>query len=158
MPSRIFVMEDEKELITEARGALSPEYQVGEVDVSQANNLGYWQGLGIMPEDLVVLDLNLREPTYSGLDVLRRLEDGKRRGNLPGLDKVLVATSIRGQVNPANPSGDIALTTGFDVYGLEKGVDASGRITPAGYGASLADKVESIYAGSDTPLNDGWRT
>lgn len=150
---KIFIAEDEKDLIMEAEGAFSTEeYQIYEVDLEQANKPEYWESIDITKDDLVVLDLNFKM-AYSGLDTLRLLETEKEKGHLAGLERVLVATSLKQQID----SPDVAFVNGFDVYGLEKGVDASRQVDVAAYGNCLLSKVKSIYSGSEKAVNEGWR-
>ncbi len=180
MTRRIFLVEDEGNLIEQARQELELIYDKSSVQIPdgkgkfrttmefgrrydflqaelpQTNNGLYWRGLEIGREDLIVLDLNFknyinpitREKThlsFSGKEVLRVLEQEKKIAQLPGLERVLIATSMRAEVDPKQVSPDIALVDGFNVYGLEKAVGPNGQII--GYGRSLAEKIHQIYEG-----------
>lgn len=152
MVKRIILLEDDKNLVHEAEATLSRTYDFKEVPLSEANNAQYWQRLNLTAEDIPVLDLNLKSK-YSGLDVLRLLQREKASGRLAGLEQVLVATSLKGQVSPESVSPDIAFIDEFSVYGIEKGQDAMRKVDVADYGTSLVSMINSIYAGSATPLN-----
>ena len=142
----------------------------------------YWTSLDVSPEDLVVLDLNLTgafpkdiEPKqrYGGKDTLKLLQELKNEGRLSGLEKVLVATSIKGEVDPRRAQVDFLECEGFDVYGMEKGVQeavsrtsefGTGAIpssklvaVPSAYKLALVRTVQAIYEGDIEPLNKGWR-
>src|SRR3989338_614120 len=152
MTRRIFLAEDEGNLIEQAKQELEMIYDANEVqikvalgrfgttqeferryefisvDLPKAREGGYWNTLGIEAADLVVLDLNfknyvnpetnVRTPlSFSGKEVLRTLQQEKKRGNLVGLERVLVATSMKAEVDPKHVSPDIAFVEGFKVYG-----------------------------------------
>ncbi|GEM_PF-1462042 len=198
MTRRIFLAEDEGNLIEQAKQELEMIYDENEVqikvapgrfrttqeferryefiavDLPRAREGGYWNTLSIEAADLVVLDLNfknyvnpetnVRTPlSFSGKEVLRTLEQEKKRGNLVGLERVLVATSMKAEVDPKHVSVDIAFVEGFKVYGLEKAMDQTGRIVD--YGRSLAYKIHQIYEGAAgrvgekiaLPLNQEWK-
>ncbi len=180
MTRRILLVEDEGNLIEQAKQELELIYDQYPVQVSDGRGkfrttmeFGrryefiqtklprvkdhlYWRELGVGAEDLVVLDLNFKnyvDPdtrqrialSFSGKDVLRVLDADKKRGGLPGLERVLIATSMKAEVDPKQVSPDIALLDGFKVYGLEKAIGQNGQIM--GYGRSLAEKIHQIYEG-----------
>ncbi len=145
-------------------------YQFRRVDLPKANNGKYWRQLDITPNDLVVVDLHLGHYTdpatrervpilFNGQDILRVLEKEKLNGNLQGLEKVLVATSLPLEVSEANPAAFYVNLQGFDIYGMEKGFNKQGRVQS--YGISLAKKITEIYhefgGVEEVPLNAGWR-
>ena len=144
---RIFLLEDDQNLVAQAQAALATAYQFNEVLLSEGNSVLYWTSLGLTANDLPVLDLNLKSG-YSGKDVLRLLEREKRKGTLNGLEQVVVATSMKQEISPGSVNPDIALLDGFKVYGLEKGKEGGS------YGSSLAAIIETIYAGIAKPLNE----
>ncbi len=152
MSKRIFLLEDDKNLVHEAEATLGEMYKFHEVPLSQANSVEYWRGLALTGDDIPIIDLNLKSK-YSGLDVIRLLQREKSAGALNGLEHVLVATSLKGQVAPGSVSPDLAFVDGFRVYGVEKGVDAARKVDVADYGTSLASMIGRIYAGTATPLN-----
>ncbi len=190
MTRHIYIVEDEERLLDEAYRELEALYEINlsinqgilqekrecpyklrRVDLPHANEAKYWRQLGIKTEDTVVLDLNFshyrdvhtREHTkvdFTGKDVLKVLEAEKRKGNLPTLEKVLVATSLPLEVDSANPSAFYVGIQGFDVYGMEKGRDRQGRVI--GYGRSLAERLVALYSDfarfEEQPLNEGWRS
>ncbi len=198
MTRRIYLAEDEGNLIEQAKQELEmiyDQYKVEvkdklgrfrttqefgrrydfiQVDLPRSREGAYWSSLGIEAEDLVVLDLNfknyvnpetkVRTPlSFSGKEVLRTLEQGKKKGSLAGLEQVLVATSMKAEVDPKHVSPDLAFVEGFKVYGLEKAVDQTGRIID--YGRSLAYMIHQIYEGAAgrvgdkivLPLNQEWK-
>ena len=157
MIAKLYLVEDSKSLIEQAHAAFQGGgYVVVEVDLQKANTSKYWRGVRIKPHDLIILDLNLEESglRYSGLDVLKLFEYEKnQQRTLRGLEQVLVATSVRHQVDPEYVFPEIALAIGFTIYGLEKGVDpVTDKVT--NYGKSLRDMVERIYAHQAIPLNE----
>lgn len=177
-----YIVEDDRELVVRANGPLTkgvmpnfPLTEIIEIDLENANQADYWKSLGITGDDVVILDLNLQRatvggvkvvgrtiaggsrPGYSGFDVLKRLQESKRGGELPELERVLVATSIARTVRPRSVSPDLAFATGFDVYGMEKGVDATGKVDSRGYAQGLLATIARIYRGEIAPLNQGWR-
>jgi hypothetical protein len=161
MEKKIYILEDDERLVEKAQEVMNDTYtSVIAVGIGNANTPTYWRGLNIKSRDLVILDLNLKQAgvRYSGKDVLRILESEKRQGNLAGLEQVLVATSVQGEVDPHNVSPDIALIDGFDVYGMEKGTSEREGIDIDKYGASLSEAIADIYAGRAEALNKGWRS
>lgn len=177
-----YIVEDDRELIVRANGSLTrgtipnfPLTEIVEADLEEANKSDYWRSLNITSEDIIILDLNLQRatvggvkvvgrtiaggsrPGYSGFDVLRLLQESKRRGELTELERVLVATSIARTVRPRSVNPHLAFATGFDVYGMEKGVDATGKVDSRGYAQGLLATIARIYRGEIAPLNQGWR-
>lgn len=159
---KIFLLEDDPRLVEEARIALTDKgYTFQEVDLSKAYNAGnklqteqYWIGLGITSQDLVILDLNFKQKgvNYSGIEVLRFIDESK--GKLEGLERVLVATSMKQQLN----SPDVCLTRNtppaLSVYGMEKATDAKREVKLMDYGTGLGNTVDRIYQGTERPLNE----
>ena len=140
------------------------------MDLPNANMGKYWRELQITGEDLVVVDLHLgdyvdpvsrekKSIPFTGRDILNLFQREKLSGNMQGLEKVLVATSLPLEVDFENPSAFYVGLRGFNVYGMEKGRDKTGRITS--YGISLAQKISQIYDNfggvEEMPLNAGWR-
>ncbi len=145
-------------------------YRLRRVDLPHANERKYWNKLEITTNDTVVLDLNFnnyrdihtrekRVVDFTGKDVLKVLEAEKRKRSLPGLERVLVATSLPLEVDSANPAAFYVGIQGFDLYGMEKGRDIQGRVI--GYGRSLAERLVALYSDfarfDEQPLNEGWR-
>ena len=150
------------------------KYDLIPLELPRVLDINYWDSLAIKQEDCVVLDLNYGnymdlktqkcvKVIFNGRDVLNLLAWNKANGKqVSNLEKVLIATSLPLEVDPANPHPDIALVSGFDVYGLEKGRDKKGNIV--NYGSSLLDKLDHIYdwilfsrEDREVPLNQGWR-
>jgi len=150
------------------------KYDFIPLELPKALDVTYWQDLGITTQDCVVLDLhygNYMDPNtktfqripFNGRDVLLMLAMNKENGRgLADLERVLIATSLPLEVNPEHVHPDIALISGFDVYGLEKGKNKKDEVV--GYGKSLLDRLDAIYEpfllSEDervTPLNIGWR-
>ena len=155
---KIFLMEDDPNLVQQAKQALTGRgYQFQLVDLLQAYvkseqaTVQYWQELGIKPEDLVILDLNFKQQgvNYSGLQVLDFIDTAKGQGKLLGLEKVLVATNMKAQLD----SPDILLKDNVIIYGMEKTTNAKHEVNPMGYAANLCDKVNRIYRGQEEQLN-----
>lgn len=154
----------------EIQSTTEQAYQFRRVDLPNANIGKYWRELQITGEDLVVVDLHLgdyvdpisrekKSIPFTGRDILSLFQREKLSGNMQGLEKVLVATSLPLEVDFENPSAFYVGLRGFDVYGMEKGRDKTGRITS--YGISLAQKISQIYDNfggvEEMPLNAGWR-
>ncbi len=172
MSPTIYIAEDELDLVNGAMSELwhVDKYRFEQVDLAEASDTHYWMNLHIQTDDLIVLDLNFKEyrdPTTqqkaalvcSGKDILARLEQCKQQGYVLELERVLIATSNVREIDPRNPSWDIAKIEGFDVYGLAKGIDARGKVI--NYGESLVQRIKDIYADPKQerihPLNYGWR-
>ncbi len=171
MKRRIYLAEDEQNLIDEARNHLEDNlesltqteligsnYEVIEIDLDAANeNVDYWKGLGITINDLLVFDLHYKTKNFSGKDLIRTVERGVREGYLPGVKRGLVATSKKGHVTPGQElDPDLAFTDGFDLYGLEKATSGPRRLRQTNismYGPALRKKVDAIYAGTEKPIN-----
>ncbi len=115
---RVYIVEDDSRLISEAQVSGRGHYEVVGVAISQSDDPTYWDGLDLQPDDTVVVDLNLRAD-HSGYDVLSLLEREKAAHHLSGLENVLVATSLREQVEPERIDPRIGLLRGFKVFGLE---------------------------------------
>lgn len=150
---RVYIVEDDPRLIPEAQVSGRGRYEVVGVSIPQSNDPTYWHGCDLQPKDTVVVDLNLRAG-HSGYDVLSLLAKEKAAAHLSGLENVLVATSLREQVEPEKVDPRIGLLRGFKVYGLEKSTDARRSVDVQRYGASLVDMIDRISRGEDSPLNE----
>lgn len=150
-------------------------YALIQLDLPKAMQIDYWNSLNITKDDCVVLDLhygNYMDPNtktvqripFNGRKVLLELAMNKaNRIGVKDLERVLIATSLPLEVNPEHVHPEIALVSGFDVYGLEKGKDKTDKII--GYGKSLLERLDAIYEPlllpeeqRITPLNLGWRS
>ena len=156
--NRILLVEDDNNLAEQAMQMLQKEsYEPLRVQIEYAMEFSEWQSYGITPRDLVVLDLNFKIAgvKYSGKDVLKVLENGKQRGILPGLEKILIATSMKAEVDPRQVSPDIAfIDERIKMYGLEKGVNQTTRMVDSqGYAVSLLAAIHEIYQGQRSILN-----
>ncbi len=156
--NRIFIVEDDVQLASQAYNSLANAgYEPVRIDLNYANDITEWSRQQIQSKDLVVLDLNfkLAGVNYSGKEVLRLLEQGKKTNVLAGLDQILVATSMRGEVDPRQVSPEIAfIDERIAMYGLEKGVNQLTRaVDPLTYGQSVLHAVDEIYRGTRTVLN-----
>lgn len=149
----VYIVEDDPRLISEAQVSGHGRYEVIGVPVSQSNDPTYWQALDLQAGDTLVIDLNLRAD-HSGYDVLSLLEREKAARRLGGLENVLVATSLREQVELKKVDPRIGLLRGFRVYGLEKGTDVRRNVDVQRYGTSLLDMIDRIYCGEEAPLNE----
>ena len=156
--ANIYLLEDDKRFIAQAEDSFQEAHAhtLYPLEAQLSNKAEYWRNLDIMPHDLVVLDLNLQlaGARWTGLEVLQLLDNEKKAGRLPGLERVLIATGVPGQVDPENIYPEIGFVSRFKVYGMEKGEDSAGRTSAVGYGASLVRKVEAIIAGTEEELNN----
>lgn len=159
--AKIFLLEDDSSLVQQAKQALTGRgYQFEQIDLLQAyvkdrlTTLQYWQGLGITPKDLVVLDINFKQKgvNYNGLEVLEFIDSAKTQRQLLGLEKVLMATSMKDQLNSFDVRGTRTQPPVLSVYGMEKATNAKHEVTGI-YATDLCDKVARIYSGQETPLN-----
>lgn len=155
---RILIVEDDIALADQAMMLLrNAAYDPCSLDVTKVMELDYWKSCQITSQDLVVLDLNFRlaDVRYSGKEVLRVLEQGKKAGDLQQLEQILVATSMKSEVDPKQVSPDIAfIDERIKMYGLEKGVHPITRLVDLqGYGTSLLTTIKEIYQGKRTVLN-----
>lgn len=172
MTRRIYIAEDEQNLIDEARTHLenssldslvqtehiSNPYEVIVIDLDQANgNIKYWAGLGITTNDLLVFDLHYKNKNFSGKELIKTVETGVQGGYLPGVKQALVSTSKKGHATPGPElDADLAFTDGFDLYGLEKATEGHRHLRETNvslYGPSLRKKIDAIYAGTEKPIN-----
>ncbi len=156
--NRIFIVEDDMQLASQAYNSLaSAGYEPIRIDLKYANDISEWSGQQIQHTDLVILDLNFKliGVNYSGKDILRLLEQGKKTNVLVGLEQILIATSMRGEVDPRQVSPEIAfIDERIAMYGLEKGVNQLTRaVDPQTYGQSVLQAVNEIYRGTRTVLN-----
>ena len=153
MTKRIIMVEDDQRLVAEA----TPRLIVGgytpfNTKLEETNTIEYWKKVNPTKDDLVVMDLNfkLAGVNFSGLTVLNLLNREKQRGQLPGLEQVLVATSLKRQLD----SPDICLDlTAYRVYGLEKAVGPNNQVVSGSYANSLVDTIDKVYAGTARQLN-----
>ena len=153
MTRRIIMVEDDQRLVAEA----TPRLIVGgytpfNTKLEETNTIEYWKKVNPTKDDLVVMDLNfkLAGVNFSGLTVLNLLNREKQRGQLPGLEQVLVATSLKRQLD----SPDICLDlTAYRVYGLEKAVGPNNQVVSGSYANSLVDTIDKVYAGTARQLN-----
>ena len=153
MTKRIIMVEDDQRLVAEA----TPRLIVGgytpfNTKLEETNTIEYWKKVNPTKDDLVVMDLNfkLAGVNFSGLTVLNLLNREKQRGQLPGLEQVLVATSLKQQLN----SPDICLDlTAYRVYGLEKAMGPNNQVVSGSYANSLVDTIDKVYAGTARQLN-----
>ncbi len=175
MSRRIFLAEDQVALIKQARSSLeeiadashamasletgSSQYELHVVDIDRAyeQKSAYWNSLNISSNDLIVLDLHYEGRDFQGKDLFFDLFDAKEDGNLPGLTKILVATSKKGQVSIGGSGLDPDFATApqtIDVYGMEKATNPNLRSTIVGqYGPALRSVVDDIYAGNQPKIN-----
>jgi len=145
----VYFVEDDRNLIGQATPELlAAGYRVEEVDIQQANNVGYWRNLGVTERDVVALDLNLKEAgvKYSGREVFRTLQRAKSQqtGDFP-LERVLIQTSIRGEANSKSVNPEFALANEFAVGGYEKAVSAGGVVNTQAYASGLVEAVDRLY-------------
>ncbi len=152
MTKRIIIVEDDQKLVAEATPLLIVRgYQPFHTKLAETNTLKYWQQVNPTPTDLVVMDLNfkLAGMSFSGLTVLNLLNREKQRGQLCGLEQVLVATSLKQQLNSPGICLDL---TAYRVYGLEKAMGPNNQVVGS-YAHSLVDTIDQIYAGKAKQLN-----
>ena len=153
MTRRIIMVEDDQRLVAEA----TPRLIVGgytpfNTKLEETNTIEYWKKVNPTKDDLVVMDLNfkLAGANFSGLTVLNLLNREKQKGQIPGLEQVLVATSLKRQLD----SPDICLDlTAYRVYGLEKAVGPNNQVVSGSYANSLVDTIDKVYAGTARQLN-----
>jgi len=153
MTRRIIMVEDDQRLVAEA----TPRLIVGgytpfNTKLEETNTIEYWKKVNPTKDDLVVMDLNfkLAGVNFSGLTVLNLLNREKQKGQIPGLEQVLVATSLKRQLD----SPDICLDlTAYRVYGLEKAVGPNNQVVSGSYANSLVDTIDKVYAGTARQLN-----
>ena len=153
MTKRIIMVEDDQRLVAEA----TPRLIVGgytpfNTKLEETNTIEYWKKVNPTKDDLVVMDLNfkLAGVNFSGLTVLNLLNREKQKGQIPGLEQVLVATSLKRQLD----SPDICLDlTAYRVYGLEKAVGPNNQVVSGSYANSLVDTIDKVYAGTARQLN-----
>src|SRR3989338_1080337 len=153
MTKRIIMVEDDQRLVAEA----TPRLIVGvytplHTKLEETNTIEYWKKVNPTKDDLVVMDLNfkLAGVNFSVLTVLNLLNREKQRGQIPGLEQVLVATSLKRQLD----SPDICLDlTAYRVYGLEKAVGPNNQVVSGSYANSLVDTIDKVYAGTARQLN-----
>ncbi len=160
---RIYLVEDDKALIQEAQRHLPDNYYVVDVPLGEASKGEYWRTLALTPQDLPVIDLNLRQQ-YNGKAILQLLQREKRAGRLSGLERVLVATAIREDLQPGY-DGIISSVKAYRIYGLAKDMKAVPTVQRNGrvinredvdvrtYGYLLKVMVEKIYGGIAVPIN-----
>src|SRR3989339_1222437 len=155
---RLFILEDDYSLIEQLMGS-TQEYLIEPLDLRQANTPTYLRGLDIKPTDTIILDLNLglQRIRYSGLDVLNQIKDLKETGELAGLEKILVCTSLISEIDPQQPNINIALPPaeelGIEIYGLEKNMK-DGKLKT--YVTTILSTIQEIYNGERLPLNCNW--
>ncbi len=153
MTRRIIMVEDDQNLLQEAQARLmAGGYTPLLAKIEETNTVNYWIGINLTKDDLVVMDLNfkLARVSFSGIDVLRMLDTEKMRGQLPGLEQVLVATGTKGQLSSVDIRLDL---TKYNVYGIEKAMSADGKAVVGSYGQSLLNAVNDIYRGKGKILN-----
>ena len=183
MTRRIIMVEDGQRLVAEA----TPRLIVGgytpfNTKLEETNTIEYWKKVNPTKDDLVVMDLNfkLAGVNFSGLTVLNLLNREKQKGQIPGLEQVLVATSLKRQLDSPDicldltayrvyglekvwvekslkqqlNSPDICLDlTAYRVYGLEKAVGPNNQVVSGSYANSLVDTIDKVYAGTARQLN-----
>ncbi len=154
------MVDDERGTKAEALVELqSRGYNFVDLAVERTTDLAYWQQQSITPDDLVCLDLKLIGYEHTGQDVFVKLQQGKLRGLLPGLEQVLVQTHLKAEVDPRQTSMYFATASEFNVYGYEKAVKPTAGasrervVDPVPYALGLADTIDEIYRGSRPLLN-----
>lgn len=156
---RILIVDDDQNTKAEAYSVLQKRgYEFVDLAVKRSNDIAYWQQQNITSADLVCLDLKLIGYGHSGQDVFVRLQQGKPRGLLPGLEQVLIQTHLKAEVNPSQTSMYFATASEFKVYGYEKAVKPSSSprerlVDPVPYAVGLADAIDEIYRGTRLQLN-----
>jgi hypothetical protein len=137
-------------------------YDFVDLALERTKDLTYWQEQGLTPNDLVCLDLKFIGYDFSGQDVFVKLQQGKKRGLLPGLEQVLVQTHLKAEVDPRQTSMWFATASEFKVYGCEKAVKATAGahrervVDPVPYALGLADTIDEIYRGTRPMLNQAF--
>ncbi len=160
-PGRIILCEDDRTLLSEAQVMLTTRgYTPFIAKLSNIFAIDYWKRANLTTDDLIVMDLNFKDYTdsktlekvtlnYSGLNVLTLLN--KEKSQLPGLEQVLVATSLRNQLTSPDLCLDIDQ---FRVYGLEKAVSGDRKtVNIQSYGQALVATIDAIYAHKVKPIN-----
>ena len=159
---KFFFVEDDENLKKQARPALTAAgYDIVDVEVRLAMDPNYWKKLEIKTEDAVGLDLNftLADVSYSGLEMFSLLSEERQKGELKGLVRVLVQTSIAGQISGSTVHPDFVIQPthsrgGFDVGAYEKSVNpVTGQVLVASYRHGLVRALSDLYAGRNL-LND----
>ena len=161
-PGRIILCEDDRALLGEAQVMLITKgYTPFIAKLSNIFTIDYWKRMSPTKDDLIVMDLNFKDYTdsktgqrvtlnYSGLDILKLLNK-EQKTQLPGLEQVLVATSLKNQLTSPYLCLDIG---NFKLYDLEKAVSGDRKtINVRSYGQALVDKIDAIYAKTAKPIN-----
>ena len=155
---KIIFVEDDEDLRREAQTQLTAGgYIFQSADISQTMKLDYWKSVGITNEYLVALDLNLSKAgvSFNGIDAFRTLRRAKETGILPGLEYVLIQTSVKGEASPANANPEFVTNRLFRVYGQEKAQNPVTRVIESeNYGANLKSMIDNIFKGEVKQLNE----
>lgn len=175
LPCIYLVDDDNVSLSGSLVSAVSDKYKVSvinptQIDPRDPNSLKYWVSRGITQHDYIILDLNLKNFSditeqaikYRGHDILHQLANAAEK-KYEGLEALLntadhqgtpiiVATSLQGEVDIKTLNPEIALVQYLRVYGMQKGVDATGKVV--GYGTGVRAVIDDIEAGRAIQLNE----